>query len=166
MPILIRDETANAYVLQIDNAGNFYFGDGTPISKVTIAGQEIIDNNGFIVHGLYPCSVNGISGSVNCPDTTTVSVTTLLIRQPTVQVDSDYPAIYYQYQLNDPTDPSLGGREQLVSLNGLQVHDVKPFVGYFQIHNNNFYDGQIADPSSDAYDPSVGGFYGVLYRWI
>ena len=45
MSIIIRDETANALVLTIDNSGNMYFGDGTPISAVTIAGQEIIDSS-------------------------------------------------------------------------------------------------------------------------
>jgi hypothetical protein len=38
MPIIIRDETANLLLLTIDNTGQMYFGDGTPISMLTLAG--------------------------------------------------------------------------------------------------------------------------------
>jgi prepilin-type processing-associated H-X9-DG protein len=36
MPLYIRDETANALVLTIDNNGNMAFADGNPIDRLTL----------------------------------------------------------------------------------------------------------------------------------
>jgi hypothetical protein len=130
MSIFIRDETANATVLTIDNSGNMAFGDGTPITPVTIAGHGVIDSNGFIVHGLGSCSVNGVSGSVNVGLGETATIPTLAGRLPTAQLDTQYPALAY----------STGEIGQLLTdrIYGTPVHIIfSTGVGQFAIKNQN-----------------------------
>jgi hypothetical protein len=165
MPIIIRDETANALVLTIDNSGNMYFGDGTPISAVTIAGQEIIDSNGKIVHGMGSCTAAGVTGSIDCPITQTVTVSTVSGRIPSVQLNTHYPALSYNVIYNDPTNPSAGGSVVVSNLNGEPAHFGRPGSGYFGIGNAGYYDTPVADPNSPYYDPSV--LHDVCsYQWI
>jgi hypothetical protein len=165
MSILIRDETANATVLTIDNSGNMYFGDGTPISAVTIAGQEIIDSNGKIVHGMGSCTVTGVTGSIDCPITQTADVDTITGRIPSVQLNTHYPAQSYNVVYNDPTDPTQGGKTQVTGINGQPAHIGRPGSGFFEISNRGFYDTQVADPSSIYYDPSALTDV-CSYQWI
>jgi hypothetical protein len=66
MSLFIKDETANATVLTIDNSGNIAFGDGTPVDLLSVAGYGIIDSDGQIVHGLTSCSVTAAYDRRNC----------------------------------------------------------------------------------------------------
>jgi hypothetical protein len=165
MSIIIRDETANAAVLTIDNNGNMTFGDGTPIAAVTIAGQEIIDGNGFIVHGLGSCSVNGVSGSVNVGIRHVATIpTTLAGRLPTVQLDTQYPAMSYSLDFDTSTDPPTG-IESSSPVYGQVVHTLlSAQPGSFSIVNNNHASllltqpGQYHDSSLDTAECG--------YRWI
>jgi hypothetical protein len=165
MSILIRDETANATVLTIDNSGNMYFGDGTPISAVTIAGQEIIDSNGKIVHGMGSCTVTGVNGSIDCPITHTADVSTVSGRIPSVQLNTHYPALSYNVIYTDPSNPSSGGSVVVTSLYGEPAHYGRPGSGFFEIGNAGFYDTLVGDSSSIYYDPTV--LHDVCsYQWI
>ena len=165
MSIIIRDETANALVLTIDNSGNMSFGDGTPITALTIAGEGIIDSEGMIVHGMGSCAVAGVTGSIDCGIGQTVDVDTVTGRIPSVQLDTQYPAQSYNFVLNDPTDPSQGGREQVTDLNGEPVHFGLPSPGFFEIRNAGFADGVFLDPSNPLFDPSAAHAL-CGYRWI
>ena len=97
MSITVTDVTAGLLVLTIDNSGNMYFGDGTPINMLTLDGVGIIDNNGHIVHGvgspvLVFTSGAGTLGYIGSGVSNNVTITTQAGKQPTLQVDSAYPA--------------------------------------------------------------------------
>jgi hypothetical protein len=165
MSIVIKDETANAVVLTIDNSGNMYFGDGTPISKLTIAGLGIIDSNGQIVHGLNSCSPNGPSGLVNVGIGKTATITTLAGRIPMVQLDTQQPANNYFMEFRIPGDPTSGGTESSTPLPGRAVHNYAAAAGSFTISNQNSGDGFVNDPSSPYHDANLDTA-SCGYRWL
>jgi hypothetical protein len=105
MPIIIKDETANAVILTIDNSGNMAFEDGTPINRLTLDGYGIIDDNGHIIHGGSSSTVSNASGSVNVPFQQQATITTLANRNPTVQLDTQWPARLC-LGLSNPNNPS------------------------------------------------------------
>lgn len=159
--IYIKDETANIVVLTIDNNGNMAFGDGTPISLLTINNYGIIDSGGYIVHGLGSCSVNGLSGAVNVGVNQAVGISTVTGRVPTVQLDTLYPAISVQYV---PDDGS-GNIRNTQNLVGVPMHSKQPVFGGFVIRNQNSVSSEFTDPSSIYYD-STFETQEVSYRWI
>jgi hypothetical protein len=165
VPILIKDETANALVLSIDNNGNMTFGDGTPIGALTIAGHEIIDSGGHIVHGLNSCAAKPMSGSVNCGIDHTVSVATISGRIPTVQLNTTYPSFNYFVSFRDPADPNSQGSPNNSPQYGLPVHQVVPATGNFFVVNQNNSDGPTSDPGSIYYRPDLNTA-NCGYRWI
>jgi len=144
MSLIIKDETANAVVLTIDNLGNMTFGDGTPINLLTIAGYGIIDDNGFIIHGLQSCSVNAPSGVVNVGFGETATITTIAGRIPTVALDTQYPALSY----------TLGEIGQLLS---------DPILGQFAISNKN---QATEDAQRDVNNATILAVGPCGYRWI
>jgi hypothetical protein len=96
MAIVITDVTAELLVLTIDNSGNMYFGDGTPIDMLTLGGYGIIDNQGHIVHGVGTPNLAfttgaGTLGYQGSTLSSTVTISTMAGVQPTLQVDSPYP---------------------------------------------------------------------------
>jgi hypothetical protein len=168
MSLLIRDETANAAVLTIDNNGNMAFGDGTPISLVTIAGQEIIDSNGLIVHGLGSCSVNGVSGSVNVGVGQSATISTIPGRVPIFQLDTSYPASQVSVVFTlPPSDPDHDGSgvESVNGRAGIPQHTSAPFNGGFFVDNNDIVDPYFTNPNNQHYDPGWN-IAPVGYRWI
>lgn len=164
MPIIVKDETANAVVLTIDNNGNLAFGDGTPINMLTLNGYGIIDSEGYIVHGLGSSTVFPSSGSVNCGIGQIVRITTLTGVTPIAVADTSYPAATYWIDFRDPNDPTQGGSESVTTIDQ-PVHRVSPNVGSFDITNNNIGDGYVNDPNSEYYDASLA-YAPVGYRWI
>ena len=155
MSLIIKDETANAVVLTIDNLGNMTFGDGTPINLLTIAGYGIIDDNGFIIHGLQSCSVNAPSGVVNVGFGETATITTIAGRIPTVALDTQYPALSY----------TLGEIGQLLSdpILGQVVHTCSAGVGQFAISNKN---QATEDAQRDVNNATILAVGPCGYRWI
>ncbi|MCU1324260.1 MAG: hypothetical protein JWM43_3909 [Acidobacteriaceae bacterium] len=137
--IYIKDETANALVLTIDNNGNMAFADGTPINMLTLNGYGIIDSDGYIVHGLGSGSVASMSGSINCPPGTAITVDTLAGYVPTVQLDTVYPATQSRYV----PQGSSGGHPtpehcEFVNLWELCVHSIADVrAGSFTVKNND-----------------------------
>lgn len=165
MSIIIKDETANAVVLTIDNNGNMAFGDGTPINRLTLDGYGIIDSNGYIIHGVTSSSVEAQAGSVNVGVHQQAQITTLAGRTPLVQLDTTYPAYDYFEDLRDPNDPNAGGTESVLPLYGTAVHTCAPQVGSFTIFNNNEADQYVGDPDSVYYDGNLA-YAPCGYRWL
>jgi hypothetical protein len=168
MSLIIRDETANLLVLTCDNGGNFYFGDGTPVSAVTIAGGEIIDSGGFIVHGASSCSSSPTEGQVNVGTNAFspngVTIHTIAGRTPIIQIDSAYPALDYFIDYRDPSDPSQGGSESVSQSYGSQEIFGTVTVGSFTVFCQDQADGNLTDPSSQYYDGNLANI-GCIYRW-
>ncbi|WP_213805767.1 hypothetical protein [Granulicella sp. dw_53] len=167
--IVIRDETAGFVVLTIDNNGNIAFGDGTPVTALSLASNGIIDSNGHIIHGVGSCSMNAPSGSVNCGVNQSVTVATQGGRIPTVQLDTSYPAQWIQiaYQLpgSDPDWPNSGYENSLGGRNGIPVHTANPDVGSFTAYNQNVIDAAFTNPGSQYYDPQWNTAV-FSYRWL
>jgi hypothetical protein len=67
MSIIIKDETANAVILTVDDNGDTSFGDGTPINRLTLDGYGVIDDDGHVVHGCTSSTVAVTSGSLIVP---------------------------------------------------------------------------------------------------
>lgn len=165
MPIFVRDETANAPILTINNDGTMCFGDGTPISMLTLAGYGIIDSNGHITHGLGTQSGVPVSGTVNCGIHQTINITTLAGRIPNIQLDTQYPASNYFISFQDPNNPQNGGSESVTPQYARTEHMTGPFGGGFSIINMNTGDGNVDNPNSEYYDPNLN-FAPCIYRWI
>jgi hypothetical protein len=150
MSIIIKDETANAVVLTIDNLGNMSFADGTPVSLLSLNGQQVIDDNGFIVHGLTGCSPAPSTGSVAVGVGQSAIVTTLIGRTPIAQIDTAYPAQAYVQSIHTGVISST-------PLYGEPVCSCEAGSGQFQIANNNS-----ADPSIQNITPVAS----VRYKWL
>jgi hypothetical protein len=106
MPIYIKDETANALVLTIDNNGNMAFADGTPINMLTLGGYGIIDSEGYIVHGLGNATAVPQTGSVSVPLNSSVQIDTIAGVIPIVQIDTHAPAQHarWTHDVGGPDD--------------------------------------------------------------
>ena len=165
MSIIIKDETANAVVLTIDNNGNMCFGDGTPINRLTLDGYGIIDSNGFITHGVNSGTLTYVSGSVNVGIQHVATISTLAGRMPTVQLDTQYPAMSYALDFDTSTDPPTGVESSSPQY-GQTVHTlliVRP--GNFAIVNNNNAALLLRETSSQYYDSSLATAE-CGYRWL
>jgi hypothetical protein len=165
MPIYIRDETANALVLTIDNNGNMAFADGTPINMLTLGGYGIIDSNGYIVHGLGSNSVTPASGSARVSVSSFATITTISGRTPTVQIDTSAPAIQHTL-VSDPGNPDAPPTHTETVIGG-PVHKVASYPGAFRIGSmTTALDGRLLDPGSDYYDAELAQGIDVSYRWL
>lgn len=92
MPLIIADETAHVVLLTIDNTGLICFGDGTPVSQLTIAGTAVVDADGLVSNQRANSdSFVPVSGSVSVLPGNVVSIDTLSGRLPTVQLLTDWP---------------------------------------------------------------------------
>ena len=129
MPIYIKDETANALVLTIDNNGNMAFADGTPIDRLTLGGYGIIDSDGYIVHGLGSSTAVPQSGTVTVGYGQSATITTLAGKTPIVQLDTHAPARIYS------VDPA--GLPHNSPIDNSTIHACNPDVGSFVIFNEN-----------------------------
>jgi hypothetical protein len=159
--IRIKDETANALVLTIDNSGNMAFADGTPINMLTLGGYGIIDSDGYIVHGLGFGTAVPQSGTVFVPFNSSASITTIAGRTPVVQIDTSAPALYTRYVI----DVGTVGYEVQDAHQGPQA-SAAPYAGGFTVHNNNGADATLTDPSSENYDSTLSQPMAVPYRWM
>ena len=100
MSIQVKDVTANLLVLTIDNNGQMYFGNGTPINMLSLDGYGIIDNNGVLSYGANSSSLATTSGSSyltyqgdqNSNDPVSIQISTKSGVVPTVQLSSSYPS--------------------------------------------------------------------------
>jgi hypothetical protein len=157
MSLVIKDETAGIVVLTIDNSGQMYFGDGTPINMVTLAGIGIIDDDGHIVHGFGSANISFTSGSgtlaalnnsLGLP--TSATITTLAGRQPTVQVDSAFP------HFQETNVPPLGPRLNTIYSPSVVISNLAS--GSFKVQNTN-----AAAPGTGTGSVGSGAY---AYRWI
>jgi hypothetical protein len=160
MSITIRDETANELVLTIDNSGNMYFGNGTPINALTMYGSGIIDDNGVITYGVGTQALNFVAGTsfvdwVGNPDhnPSSVTISTLSGHVPTVEVDSDFPSATAQIFENEVQTTTLYRPVVVVS---------NVLVGSFTAGNTSH--GQAAGSGHGEADPGTSGNFS--YRWI
>jgi hypothetical protein len=164
MSLVITDETAGAVVLTIDNNGNMAFGNGTPVSPLTIGPNAVIDSDGYIMYGLSSCAISGTQGSVSCPTQTAVAVNTLAGRIPAVQIYTSIPAM--TWNLDDPS----GNPDDLVEtgnvIPGRAVHSCQPSLAAFTVTNNSLADSRLVDPSSPYYDSNLTSGGDCGYRWI
>jgi hypothetical protein len=161
MSIRIKDETANALVLTIDNNGNMAFADGTPINMLTLGGYGIIDSEGYIVHGLGFGTAVPQSGTVSVPLNSSASVATIAGTTPIVQIDTSAPAIHTRSVLDAGTVPYEVGDPN----NGPAAY-ASPYVGGFTVQNRNSADETLTDPSSPNYDSVLSQPMTVPYRWM
>jgi len=166
MPILIRDETANATVMTIDNNGNLAFADGTPINMLTVNGYGIIDSEGYIVHGLGSSAVLPNSGAVSVPTNNfNVMILTIQGSVPTAAVDTTYPAFNHSL-VGDPGNPDAP-LTRVDTPVPLPAHSIRPFFGGFVIAPNGVaLDTRLITPGSDYYDADLAAGAVVGYRWI
>jgi hypothetical protein len=92
MALVLADETAHVVLLSISNSGLICFGDGTPVSQVTIAGVAVIDSNGLVSNQRANSdSFVPVTGSVTVMPGNVVNIDTLAGRVPTVQLETDWP---------------------------------------------------------------------------
>ena len=167
MPILIRDETANATVLTIDNNGNLAFADGTPINMLTLAGYGIIDSEGYIVHGFGSNAVLPNAGVVSVPTNNfNVTIPTVPGVVPTATVDASYPAVNHSL-VGDPGNPDAPLTRVDTPVMTIASHSVRPFPGGFVVAPNGVaLDTRLIEPGSDYYDADLAAGVVVGYRWI
>ncbi len=165
MPIIIKDETAGAVVMTIDNNGNLAFGDGTPINMLTLNGYCIIDSLGYIVHGLGSSAVIPASGSVRVPTNQKVRVYGIPGITPVVVCDTSYPAASYQLLVLPGSDPPQYYVNQTVV--DAPVHAAEPFVGGFDLRSNTYaISPELITPGSEYYDSGLAEGSICNYRWI
>jgi hypothetical protein len=172
MPLYIRDETANALVLTIDNNGNMAFADGTPIDRLSLAGYGIIDSEGYIVHGLGSGTAAPASGSVTCHLNSDVYVATIGGRAPVAQQDTTASAKMYSLEYSlPPSDPNYQD-SGFISETDLQapnvdlLADINAFGGFFLRNMNQVNDSAILDPSSQYYRSDLANGISCTYRWL
>jgi len=156
MPIYIKDETANALVLTIDNSGNMAFADGTPISLLTLGGYGIIDSEGYIVHGLGSSSAVPQPGSLTVGYGQSATITTLAGRVPIVQLDTVCPARSYSVD--------VAGNPHNVPIDNSTIHTATPDTGSFTIFNLNQADEATMESPVFSRGPNLNS--GVGYRWM
>jgi hypothetical protein len=165
MSMIIKDETAGLVVFTIDNNGNMAFGDGTPISMLTLDGFGIIDTNGVITHGLGSSGAQPASGSGNLVWNQSLTITTVAGRIPNVQVDTREAQ---NYQLLQSQDGGSFFEQQSPSL-GTPQAEPRVAVGSFQLLQNDSADGPLTDPTSQYYDANIttpSQNNTVAWRWI
>lgn len=156
MTIRIRDESANALVLTIDNNGNMAFADGTPIDRLSLGGYGIIDSNGHITHGLGGGSAIPQSGSLTVGYGQTATITTIAGKTPIVQLDTVCPANSYTVD--------GGGGPHITPINNSTVHSCNPDSGSFTIFNENVADEATMESPVFSRGPNQNS--GVGYRWM
>lgn len=154
MPLQITDKTAGVLLLTIDNTGLICFGNGTPVSAVTVGSVAVIDTNGNITNErAVSTSFTVASGSVAVAPGEVVTVTTLSGFSATVQLDATWPCVRTVHNIGPPdtcvstdvyTTPShtlIGGQQ-----------------GKFTVVNHVITDdtGFCANPVPDT----------VTYRWM
>jgi hypothetical protein len=145
------------------------FGDGTPISLLSIAGQGIIDSDGHIVHGLRSCSVSQVQGSVTVPGNSSAAITTLSGRTPLVQLETSYPAFNFGF---DPTGNDEEGRiigNPTADPNySNPVMSSGPISSQFFVNNNNSGSGTGGIDRSTGlfFDPVTAATTTCNYGWI
>lgn len=131
----IKDETAGVLLLTIDNTGLICFGNGTPVTQLTINGTGVIDSNGRITNQRVNSGSLAMStGTVTVQPGQTASVTTLSGVSPTVQLDTSYPSQKATYI---PTNGSVAAHCQFDSLPAFPVHSVNSVtLGGFSVLNH------------------------------
>jgi hypothetical protein len=156
LPIVIKDETANAVVLTIDNLGRLAFGDGTPIDMVTLNGYGIIDSEGYIVHGLGSSAVIPASGTLDLRIGESAQILTIPGVMPIIALDTSYPARHYS------VNPVTG--VLVTTTTPTPVHTAEPDPGSFRIMNTNTSSVDLV--AYPEYDHVINTPGPVNYRWI
>lgn len=157
MSIVVRDETANAVVITIDNNGNMAFGNGTPINMLTLDGFGLIDVNGHILNGVSGATFNPVTGSISLgpqgnntgglPTTANVSTTPGVI--PIVQIDTTYPAHSYTFSTGE-----ISVTQPVIRLGIVQA-------GGFGAANNN---SETVTAGHNGFPTNLGATF--TYRWL
>lgn len=156
MTIRIKDETANALVLTIDNNGNMAFADGTPINLLTLGGYGVIDSEGFIVHGLGSGTAVPQAGSVTVGYQQSATITTQAGKVPIVQLDTRAPANSYSV--------NAGGGPVVTPIDNSTLHECTPDFGSFVIFNANVATEEFMGNPTFARLPNQNA--DVSYRWM
>lgn len=91
MPFVLKDETANVYVLYIDNNGLVgLMGSANADQALTFAGMGIITSGAYLANGIAkPGSPSALTGTIVIPVNSNGSVTYNLPQIPTVNADSN-----------------------------------------------------------------------------
>jgi hypothetical protein len=154
MPLYIRDETANALLLTIDNSGLICFGNGTPVSQLTVNGTAVIDADGNITNQRAGSSALAAgSGTVSVGPGQTATIITLAGVVPTVQLDASWPNIQTTH-VRIPVDHCVS-----TPIYNTPSHKVLGTqTGQFRVSN-------VTRPSDDGVC-STGIADEVVYRWM
>jgi hypothetical protein len=153
MPLYIRDETANRLCLTIDNTGLICFGDGTPVSQLSVNGTGVIDADGNIEDGRAGSgAVAPATGLVSVGPGQSIVINTQAGVRPTVQIDATWPSIRTQHVLI-PASHCIS-----TPIYSTPSHTVRTLTGSFRITNTT-------QPSDDGQCPT-GIADEVSYRWM
>jgi hypothetical protein len=91
VPFVLKDETANVFVLYIDNAGLIgLMGSANPDQALSFAGVGVITSGAYMANGIAkPGAPSPLTGTIVIPVNASGSVTYSLPQIPTVNADSD-----------------------------------------------------------------------------
>jgi hypothetical protein len=91
MPFVLKDETANVYVLYIDNNGLIgLMGSANAGQALAFAGVGVITSGAYMANGIAkPGSPSALTGTIVIPVNSNGSVTYSVPQLPTVDADSD-----------------------------------------------------------------------------
>lgn len=158
MPLVIRDETAGVVLVTIGDDGLVCFGEGTPVSPLTVSSIAMVDNNGLISNQrVRSNALAGAHGSVNVGPGQTVVVSTMPGRIPTVALDIGFPSFLVTFTPASPgvpafcNPPTPDWNSTSHKLTGLTA-------GQFSVHSNDIDHtaGMCTSPNPTSID----------YRWM
>lgn len=160
MPLRITDETAGVLILTIDNSGLICFGNGTPVSALSVNGTAVVDSAGLITNQrVNGSSLVPTSGTVNCAPGFFTTVTTLSGRRPTVQLDTVWPAVRATHVPFSSGPPAIPEHCTSTNLWASTVHKISGVAdGSFTVRNN--------DQPDDSGLCGTGHSDDTTYRWI
>lgn len=168
MALKITDITAGAsnILLTISNNGLICFGNGTPVSLVTINGIATIDSNGNITNQrAVSSSLAPTTGTIFVSPGQHVTVTTLPGVVPTVQLDSTWPNLSMTHVPASGGTPPIADHCESTPIYTSTSHTFTAVgggtvttAGFFNIWN-------VTQPSDDNFC-QTGIPDAVTYRWM
>jgi hypothetical protein len=91
MPFVMKDETANVFILYIDNSGLIgLMGSANSGQALAFAGVGVITSGAYMANGIAkPGSPSPLTGTIVIPVNSNGSVTYSVPQMPTVAADTD-----------------------------------------------------------------------------